>query len=159
MVRNVGRLARAALAPRAIIFGFATFMFGWALMSYWRAPEDSYYYNGGGLDDLIVASSLLIASAALSARSARGTLLAAVLSGPLPLIHVLIFVEGVGRRGPLLFSGAHLVAWLHRLSAIPPFVLVASAASFAVLVLALPSALRQLPQPAHAAGDEGRRRR
>lgn len=141
-MRNCGRLARAAASPRAIIFGLATFQFGWALVPYMR-PHESPYYNADTSGNLFLIFALLLASVGLLTRGAWGNLLAAALSSPIPLIHGFIFWASASRAEVTFLSGAHLRAWLTDLSDIPSIILMATGLSVAILVTVAVSTLRR----------------
>jgi lipid-A-disaccharide synthase-like uncharacterized protein len=140
-------MARAALAPDAVILGLATFQFGWALVPYLRLPEGSYY-DGDLHLNLFVAFTVLVASAALCIGRTWSNLLAVASSSPLPLVHIFMFWAATRRSGAALFSVEHLKFWIvDDLSSIPAIIWLASVLSFAVLSLAAISALRQPYKP------------
>ncbi len=150
MRRDYGRIARAALAPRAIIFGLAAFLFGWALMEYLRTPERQYYREDEQLN-LFIAFALLAASAGLAAGRPWSKVLSASLSSPLPLVHAYIFWGSATAAKAHLFSGAHLRFWAERLADMTAVMWLSGALSFAIFLLALPSALRQSARSAPTA--------
>ena len=138
-----GRMTRAAVAPKAVILGLATFQFGWALVAYLRMSEESYYIDDLPLN-LFVAFTLLMASASLCVGRTWSNLLAISLPSPLPLVHIFIFWASAHRCGAALFSIAHVRFWIaDSLSRMPAIIWLSSALSCAILSLAAISALRQ----------------
>ena len=146
MENGLGRIARSALAPRAIILGVSAFQFGLSL-SEWMRPTEGYSNHRDEFAQLFLASTILAAAACLAARRASGNLLAAFLSGPLTLLQALIFFEAAHRAKSWPFSGAHINIWARELAGVPADIWLATALSFAVLACAIASTLRPSPKP------------
>ena len=141
---RLSRAARYALKPNAIIFGVAACLFGWAISESLR-PVDEFGRTDPPLPEgtLFAASALFVASVGLATGRAGGRLLAAVLSGPLPLLHVYLLTM-IPRRFEVAFLSAEYFArWLGELARMPPDLWLLSALSFAILSSASAATLRR----------------
>src|SRR5918997_2088750 len=88
---SLRRAARYVLKPNAIILGVATCMFGWSLAEALRPRVEYDHFSREYREILCMASALLIAAACLATKRAFGNLLAAFLSGPLPILLAFTF--------------------------------------------------------------------
>ena len=146
MKDSLKRAARAALRPNAIILGFACCLFGWAVAESLR-PVDEFGRTDAPLDEgaLFFSCVLFAASVGLATGRAWGRLLAAVLSGPLPLFQVFLFTMTPYHFGVGFFSGEHVERWLGELRGMPSGFWLLTALSFAILCSATAATLRRTP--------------
>ncbi|HEY9283929.1 MAG TPA: hypothetical protein VIP46_10795 [Pyrinomonadaceae bacterium] len=143
---SLRRAARAALKPNAIIMGVATCLFGWSVAESLRPYDEYDVHLRPGWDLLVfLSASLVAASVGLAAKSACGNLLAAGLSGPLPLLHVFIFFAIPFDSEVTFLSAGHVERWLNELSDIPASVWLLTALSVAILFSATAVTLRRTP--------------
>lgn len=146
MKNSLKRAARAVLKPNAVIIGYAACMFGWAVAESLR-PLDEFGRTDPPLTEeaLFFASAMFVASAALATGRAWGRLLAAVLSGPLPLLQVYVFTMTPYRSEVGFLSAEHVERWLNALARMPADFWLLSALSFAILCSATVATLRRMP--------------
>lgn len=145
---SLSRAARRALTPNAIIFGAATCLFGWSLAEFMLMGEQPSYLSQEYSANLFLTSTLLAAAASLLAKRALANLLAAALSGPLPLIQPFIFftIPGHPAHSDVAFlSFSHFESWLEELAKTPVSIWLMTALSFAILCSAAAAAIRQTP--------------
>lgn len=143
---SLRRAARGALKPNAIIMGVATCLFGWSVAESLRPYHDEYEHIRRDAEVILfLAASLLAASAGLATKSACGNLLAAGLSGPLPLLHTFIFFTISFDSEVTFLSAGHINRWLDELSDIPASVWLLTALSVAILCSATAVTLRRTP--------------
>jgi hypothetical protein len=140
MGHRYGRIARAALAPKALILGLATFQFGWALSEYML--HDEHHYSADREIFLFLSFALLSASACLTTSGERGRLAAAFLCSPLPLVHAFIFWALPRHDSVAFFSGEHIRLWLKEMGRIEADIWALTAVSFAILSCVVASTLR-----------------
>lgn len=141
MNSSLRRAAHFALKPDAIILGVATCLFGWSLAEAVRAGDG--YATVRHLETLFLTSVLLLAAAGRATNKALGHLLAAVLSGPLPLFLIFTFFLAAWRQGVPLFSADHIGFWLRDLAHAPPSFWLMAAVSVAILCSATAATLRR----------------
>lgn len=138
---SLRRAARFALKPDAIILGVATCLFGWSLAEAMRAGD--VYAGVRYLETLFLTSVVLLAAASQATNRALGHLLAAVLSGPLPLLLSFTFFLAAWRPGAPLFSARHIGFWLRDLAHAPANFWLMTAVSVAILCSATAATLRR----------------
>lgn len=149
MNNDLRRAARRALKPDAIIPGAATCLFGWALAEAMR-PRAEEYAGFQHWETLFLASTLLVAAAGLATKKRSGDLLAAVLSGPLPLIVVFTLFLTPARFSAevIFFSARHFELWLGELARAPVSFWLMTTLSTAILCSATAATLRRTtPRP------------
>ncbi|MDT7603959.1 MAG: hypothetical protein QOF61_1956 [Acidobacteriota bacterium] len=135
-----GRLARAALAPKAVILGLATFQFGWALSEYMLHNE--HHYSTDREPFLFLSFTLLIAASCLTANGEWGRLAAAFLCSTMPLVHAFIFWAPRPRMDAPFFSVEHIRIWLKEMASVEADFWALTAVSFAILSYVVASTLR-----------------
>lgn len=140
------RAARAAFRPDAIITGVAACLFGWAVAGSLR-PVDEFGYSDPPFPEeaLFFASALFVASVGLATGRVGGRLLAAVLSGPLPLLQVYLLAMIPYRSEVDFLSAEHVERWLGELERMPTDFWLLSALSFAILCSVVAATLRPKP--------------
>ncbi|HVG30366.1 MAG TPA: hypothetical protein VM864_11740 [Pyrinomonadaceae bacterium] len=145
MQRGFGRIARAALAPKAVILGLATFQFGWALTEF-VLPVERHYSSDREVF-MFLFFALLIAAACLTAAGEWGRLAAAFLCSPMPLVHAFIFWAPRPHVDVAFFSVDHIRLWLADLARADVSIWALTAVSFAILGAVAASALRSPSKP------------
>lgn len=142
---SLRRAARRALKPNAIILGTATCLFGWSLAEALRPAEEYGYLRHQSREILCLASALLLASVSLATKRASGNLLAAALSGPLPLLLIFSFFVTWLPSEVSFLSIRHVELWLRELARAPVSIWLMTAHSFAILCSATAATLRRTP--------------
>ncbi|MFL6229456.1 MAG: hypothetical protein ACJ741_11830 [Pyrinomonadaceae bacterium] len=144
MGHHYGRMARVALAPKAVILGLATFQFGWALTAHvLRAGE----YPPDRTLFLFLSFALLLASVCVTINGERSRLAAAFLCSPVPLFHALIFWSPRPDSDVPFFSVEHIRMWLEELAKTDTYSWVLTVVSFAILISVAVPALHSSAKP------------
>ena len=107
------------LEPKSITFGFTVFYFFWTLAAWLRGPVSHYSINTTSYGHMYVAAALFIAAAGLVLNRAWSKLLAAILSGQMPLVFLFIFWIAAERVDASLFSPEHISSCLDELARMP----------------------------------------
>lgn len=148
MNNGLKRAARRALKPNAIILGTATGLLGWSLAEALRPPAEFDHSYGEYQETLCMTTALLVAALSLATKSAVGNLLAAFLSGPLPLLLIFSFFLTPIQAEVSFLSGRHIDLWLRELAGTPVSVWLMTALSIAILCSATAATLRRtIPRP------------
>jgi hypothetical protein len=145
MGHRYARPARAALAPKAIILGLATFQFGWALSDYML--RDELHHSADREPFLFLSFTLLIAAACLTANGEWGRLAAAFLCSPMPLVHAFIFWAIRPYSVVPFFSVEHIRAWLEELARVDISIWALTTVSLSILGAVMVSTLRSPLKP------------
>jgi hypothetical protein len=146
MKNSLKRAARAAFKPNAVIMGVAACLFGWAVAES-LVPVDEFGRTSPAFPEevLFFSCALFVASAGLATGRAGGRLLAAVLSGPLPLLQIYLPAMIPYHFEVGFLSAEHVERWLHTLARMPADFWLMTALSFAILCSATAATLRRTP--------------
>ena len=107
------------LEPKSIIFGFTVFYFFWTLAAWLRGPVAHYPLRTNSYENVFAAALLFVSAAGLVLNRVWSKLLAAILSGQVPLVFVFIFWLAAEDAGASPFSPRHISLWLRKLGWIP----------------------------------------
>ena len=130
------------LEPKSITFGFTIFYFFWTLAAWLRGPGSHYNINTTSYENVFAAALLFVAAAGLVFNRAWSKLLAAILSGQMPLVFLFIFWIAADRPDVSPFSPEHISAWLSRLGWLPWEPWLWLVLSSIILAYAAPSIIR-----------------
>ena len=129
------------LEPKSITFGFTVFYFFWTLAAWLRGPVSDYPFSTSH-ENVFVAAMLFVSAAGLVLNRAWSKLLAAILSGQMPLLFLFIFWITAERIDASLFSPAHITRCLDELAHMPMAVWLWLFGSGIILAYAVPSIVR-----------------
>ena len=129
------------LEPKSITFGFTIFYLFWTLAAWLRVPFSDYPFDTSH-ENVFVATMLFVSAAGLVLDRAWSKLLAAILSGQMPLLFLFIFWATAERIDALPFSPAHITRCLNELARMPVAVWLWLFGSGIILAYAVPSIVR-----------------